>query len=433
MSKISDSLKEIEVKLSFDEIKDRLNQEVKKRTQNLQIDGFRKGKVPQHIIKKMFGDALEYEASEKVAKNYFWDLVEKENIQVLDIPILKDLDFKLGEKLNFKIQFQTYPDIDVKDYTNIEIEIPEYKVTDEVVEQEIKYILEKQRQMNDVEEMDDQKNYVIDVEVIRTDENGNVLENSKPENITIDLSNESVHPDIINNAKSKKVGDEFTFHFEEKPKEKISEEDSAEKESYYYKMKILGIKKIIIPELTDEFVRKYTGQDNSNVEDFKNEIKEGIKDYYDDNNERLFETKLIAEIVKRNDFTPPKSLVDRLLEDYLKEEESYYKKYRIHFSKEKVLDRLQKKAEKNVKWYLIRDEIIKKENITLTDDDISRYAKEESELTNTPFEKVFDSFQSPEMRDSLLYRKFYEFLKEKNIMKFVEPNKLSEEEAVNEE
>ena len=68
---ISLTEKEIEVTLLFDEIKTDVETEVKKQTKSIQIAGFRKGKVPPALIKKMYGDALEYEASEKVANHQF--------------------------------------------------------------------------------------------------------------------------------------------------------------------------------------------------------------------------------------------------------------------------------------------------------------------------------------------------------------------------
>ena len=153
LNQINESVKEIEVKLTYDEIKDELSKEVKKRTQKLQLDGFRKGKVPQHIIKKMFGDALEYEASEKVANTFFWDIVEKEKIRVLDRPKMTALEFINGEKLDFKVEFETFPTLDVKEYSDIEIDVPYYQATDNDVDHEIEHILEANRQFEPVVEV----------------------------------------------------------------------------------------------------------------------------------------------------------------------------------------------------------------------------------------------------------------------------------------
>lgn len=433
LSQISDSVKEIEIKLSYDEIKEELSKEVKKRTQKLQIDGFRKGKVPQHIIKKMFGDALEYEASEKVANTFFWDVVEKENIRVLDKPIMTHLDFKNGEKLDFKIKFETFPTLDVKDYTDIEIELPYYQATDQEVEHEIEHILEANRQYEVVEQVGEERNYILETEIIRTDEEGNVLENVKPENLSIDLSKETVHPDIIEKSKSKKVGESFQFHFTDEKQQSDSDEQSNLSEKFYYQVKILGIKKIVTPELIEELIRKITKERISNVEDLKNDIKENIQKFYDQRFDELMKLKLISEIVKRNDFSPPQVLIDNLLEQYLKNEEEYYKKNKMYFNKDEVSKRLLKNAENEVKWYLIRDEIIKKENITVSDQELEEEAKKESEKTGLPVEKLVNYYKSSNQLDALLEKKLFNFLVVNNKVKRVEPENFNKKEEKNEQ
>ncbi|MCX7611061.1 MAG: trigger factor [Ignavibacterium sp.] len=432
LHQISDSLKEIEFKLSYDEIKDELNKEVKKLTQKIQIDGFRKGKVPQHIIKKMFGDAFEIEASEKVANNYFWNFVDSENIRVIDKPVLKDINLKIGEELKFKIQFETLPLIEVKDYTDIEIEIPDYQITDKEIEQEINEILFANREFIDAEEVID-NNYLLDVEVTRTDENGNPIENTKTEKLSIDLSKDSVHPEILEKAKNKKVGDTFSFHFiEETNKEENQEEQNSKKEEYYYLIKINGIKKIITPELNDEFVSKITKEKIKTVDEFKKDLTEKLKNYYESRNEELTKIKLISEIVKRNDFTPPKSFVDKLLQDYVDEEEQYFKRNRISFDRNEAAQRLSKRAENDIKWLLIQDEIIKKENITVTDEEIDNEIKLESEKSGLPIDNIKQYYSSSKRKEKILEKKLFDLLFEKNKIKKVSPETYFKREEKNE-
>ncbi len=432
LNQISDSVKEIEIKLTYDEIKDELSKEIKKRTQKLQIDGFRKGKVPQHIIKKMFGDALENEASEKVANTFFWDIVEKEKIRVLDRPKMTALEFINGEKLDFKIEFETFPTLDVKEYSDIEIDVPYYQATDSEVEQEIKHILEANRQFEPVVEVGLDRNYIIDAELIGTDEEGNELDNFKPENISIDLSKNNVHPDIIENCKSKRIGESFRFQYFDENQENDSESQSSEDEKFYYKVIILGIEKIITPELNEELIKKVTKDRISNPEDFKKDIKDNIQKFYDQKFDELVKLKLMSEIVKRNDFTPPNSLVNNVLEEYLKKEKEYYDKKRMYFNREEAANRLRKIAENDFKWFLIKDEIIKKENISITEEEIEERAKMESEKTGLPVKKLVNYYKSDNQLDSLLENKLFEFLSVRNKINKVNPENYYKKEESNE-
>jgi len=103
---ISASERELEATFNYDEIKSDIAAEVQKQSKKIQLPGFRKGKVPLTMIKKMYGDSLEYEASEKVANDKFWDVSKKKELKPIGQPVLKDLKFKPGDDLYFKILFE---------------------------------------------------------------------------------------------------------------------------------------------------------------------------------------------------------------------------------------------------------------------------------------------------------------------------------------
>jgi trigger factor len=86
IKELTESEKEIEVTLQYDEIKKDLESEISKQTKKIQLPGFRKGKAPVALLKKIYGDALEYEASEKVASSQFWNLGKRPALS-LRLPI----------------------------------------------------------------------------------------------------------------------------------------------------------------------------------------------------------------------------------------------------------------------------------------------------------------------------------------------------------
>lgn len=430
---INDSEKEVEIKLLYDEIKSEIIDEVKKQAKEIQVPGFRKGKVPVSMLKKMYGDALEYEASEKVANSFFWKVAKEKDLKPIGQPTMTDLKFEPEKELSFKVKYETIPTLSVSGYKNLSFDIPDYQVSEDQVNREINYILQSNRTLEEADIVSDEKT-IIDAEIILLERNGEKVTDAKPEKMQIDLSADGISKDIVDNALNKKTGESFNFSFKDEHTHKLEDgKEELHKEEYLYQVNILGIKKVILPELNEELIKKVTKDKVSTEEQLKIEIKNDIQKYYDQRVEELVRGRLVSEIIKNNDFVPPKSLVDNILEEYLKSEEEQAKKSRYPFNRDEARTRLQKSAENEVKWYLIKNEIQKNENITITDEELNELAKKESEKTGIPLDKMISFFKSSGQTEKNLDRKLFEFLKLNNTINKVAPEKFKiNTEAINE-
>lgn len=428
------STKELEASFTYDEIKKDIELEVQKNSKKIQIAGFRKGKVPAPLLKKMFGDALEHEASEKVAGKKFWEIAEENQIRPIGTPKITDIDYKPGESFSFKIKYEVIPEIEVKDYTGNEIEVFDVKVKDEDVQQEINHILKSNEILEDVDIVSDDNTCILDVELTRIDTEGKQVEGTKSEVIKIDLSNDKVHPEISENSKGKKVGESFTFNFDDvRTVKNESGEEEKVTDHYSYKAVIKAIKKSVLPELNEELIKKVTKDKVTNEEDLRKEIKHDIEHYFEHQVEEMLRTKLITMLISKNDFNPPETLVHNFLDDMIKREEENQKKqgYR-KYDKEEAHKRLHKSAENEVKYYLLREALMKKENIKVGEDELTKMAEEEAAKTGLPVEKLLNYYKSSNFSDRLSENKLFDFLKEHNTIKKVELGNNKTEEEVNE-
>jgi trigger factor len=430
---LSSSEHEVEIKLQYDEIKKEIEEEVKKQSKKIQVPGFRKGKVPVTMLKKMYGDALEYEASEKIANSFFWKVAEQNQLKPIGQPTMTDIKFEPEKDLSFKVKYETIPILNIKDYKGISFDVPDFVVSDLEVEKEIEYIRTSNKSMEDADEILD-NNFIIDAEIILTDKNSKKIEDSKPEKMQIDLTSDGVAKEIVDNAKNKKVGESFSFSYKDEHKHKLEDgTEEVHKEEYTYKVNVLGIKKIVLPELNEELIKKATKDKVSTELELKQEIRKDIQNYYDQRTEELVRGKLVGEIVKNNDFEPPKSLVNNILEEYVKNEEEQSKKSKYPFNKEETRKRLLKSAENEVKWYLIKSEIQKNESIAVTDDEIKEFAEKEAEKIGIPVDKLINYYKTSNQSERILDKKLFDFLKINNKINKVHPDKLKvKQEAVNE-
>ena len=427
---LSISEREVEVTFPYEEIKSQLESEILKQTKKIQLPGFRKGKVPVNMLKKMYGDSLEFEASEKIASDKFYSISKEKHLHPIGQPTITDLKFNPGENLFFKVKYDVLPELEVKDYTDLEIEIPHLQVKDEMIETEIQNILKSNSTNEPAEVVGEGKDYLLDVEFKRVDDKGEPYPGSAPENLTIDLSNERVQKEIIENSAGKKTGETFSFTFvDERVEKKEGNEDQKIPETFNYTALIKGIKKIVLPELTEEFVKKVTNDKASSEKEMREQIRIDYQNYYDEQEENLTIDKLIDQIVKNNDFVAPKSMVASFLEDNLKKEEEESKKRGYKkFDKKAAEPRFRKFAELEVKWFLIGEAIKKKENITVSDDELKDLATADAEKTGIALDKLISYYKTSNYLEKLTNKKLFTYLKEKNNIKKVEPDKLSKTE-----
>jgi len=422
---ITTSEKELEATYKYDEIKDQIEQEVLKQSKKIQIPGFRKGKVPLAMIKKMYGDSLDFEASEKIANSKFWEISKEKEIIPIGQPVLSDIKFKPGEDLYFKVKYEVYPKIELKKYKGLDIEIPDFKVKDEDIEKEILHIKKSNAKQESADKVAGKEN-VMDVEILRVNDDGTAYKNSKSEKIQIDLSNENVSKDIIKNSKDKKVGDKFKFSFKDERKIKNSKgEEEAFTENFIYEAKINGIKKSVLPELDDDLVKKITKDKVANEKELRDEIKKDISAYFDQQEKEFLNNKLISLIVEENEFNPPSTIVNNYVDNLVKHEEEHAKKDGLkNFNKTETAKRLEKTAEFQVKWLILKSEIEKVEKIEVLEEDLKKLAEKDAEKTGITVDKLLNYYKTSNYSDRIKEEKLLDYLKENNNIKKVDPKKL---------
>jgi len=418
---LSASEHELEANLTYEEIQTEIEQAYKEEGKKIEMPGFRKGKVPVALLKKTFGDTIEYRASEKIANKKFWEIVEEQKLNPLSTPKMVDLDFVRGSKLSFKIRYEVMPELELKDYTGNEISKFQLQVNDEMIEEEILTLRKKNSTEHDAEVVED-KFSIINVELTKSDEEGNPLA-EKGQDLNIDLSDSRVNKEIAENAISKKVGETFKFSFKDF---REVEEDGNKKEieeTYNYQAKINTIKKIVLPDFDDEFVKKISKEKFTNVTDWRENIRKGIQSYYDLQSEDMHVNSLLSTVVKNNEFEPPHGYVHKILDNLVAMEEDKAKREgHKHFDANQMEKQLHKRAEWNAKWQIIVDNLIRKENISVTDDELKEAAEKEAAETGISVEKLIKFYKDSGRKETLVEQKVIDFLKNNNTVKILNPN-----------
>ncbi|MCU0406901.1 MAG: hypothetical protein MUE64_08025 [Ignavibacteriaceae bacterium] len=206
-------------------------------------------------------------------------------------------------------------------------------------------------------------------------------------------------------------------------------QDEKVVEHFDYEVLILGIKKIVLPELNEELIKKATKDKLSTEAEFRAEIEKNIQNYYDQRADEFIRNRLIGLIITKNDFTPPSFMVESILDEMVKSEEERLKKQGMKKVDTKYLkEYLQPSALNEVKWYQLKNEIQKKENLEVTEKELEELAAKDAEKTGLPVEKLINYYKSSNQMERMLDKKLFDFLKEKNEIKKVNPETLAKKQ-----
>lgn len=414
---------EVEVTLSYDEIQPEINDAYKEERKKIELPGFRKGKVPLGMVKNMYGEAIEYKASESIAQKKFWTAVDELDLKPISMPQLVDIDFKRGEELKFKVKYEVKPEIEVKDYKNIEVEKPIFKVKEEDIEAEVTNLLKSQSEFEAAEKVED-KNYRVKVDLQRMDEKGTPIVGQRQEGMQIDLSEPNLNPEIWNAIEGKKVGDEFQFEFTDEH----YHGEEKHSEHFKYTGEVKEIEKIVLPEVTEELLAKITRSKAKTLDEFKDQIRDNYESYYKSQAENIVTNSLLTKIVENNKVPSPPGYVEVILGNMLESEKENAKRYKQpNFDENAVREQLKPRAEWNAKWQIVMDAIAAKEKIEVEDSDLEKIAEEEAGKTGIPKEKLVKYYKDSNRSGALLEEKVINFLKDNAKIKEVDAEKKAKE------
>jgi len=257
------------------------------------------------------------------------------------------------------------------------------------------------------EEIDTVDSYEVIVVVDKTKKSEN--KTTEPQILGVYLNDENINPEFRDLLLNKKVGDKFETALEPTLDDKNINNDS--KPVYEYEIK--KILKVKLPEINEEFIKKITNNENETFETFKEKILKDELQYLTSEEEKAFIRKLKDVLVEKFKVTPPPSMVEKTVKDYVKDLKTIetYK----NVSDDQLSELVKPLAEKNVIWFIIKKSLVKQSGLDLTEEEINNYAQKLSEKYKLPVEQAKNYLvtRGANLLEELLEEKIFNFLKPK--------------------
>lgn len=405
---LSDSEKEIEIVISREELEPHFQKAYREYQKKVELPGFRKGKVPLEKIIKLYGKTIEYETLEKIADESFQKTVEEKNISFIGTPSLIDMNYKKGESVTFKIKYEIIPEFELKNYKGLEFEKLIHKVTDEEVENEIERILFYNAEKEETKTATDDY-HIIQFEVQELDENNTPLIGKVLKDERAYLADKNITKEFKEALTNSSVGDVRNVKYEY--------EHDGHKHKQNLQLTIKKVEKVIIPKLTDEFIKKITKDKTTSVEEFRKKLRKDIEDYWEEQSKSRVLATIKEKIVSSYDFSVPNSLVEKLLDSFVAELKERYPNRTLpkNFDENKYRQENRQNAIWQAKWLIIRERIIQEEKLDVNDSDYEKYVAEGMQQTGIEHDKLLEYYKnSPGLKESILTQKINQILLNQN-------------------
>jgi trigger factor len=307
-----DSVKrEIEVEIPAQEVTRETELQIQRYQKSARLPGFRAGHVPASIIRQRFGEGLKNDVVEALVPKYFRIEAEKQGLIPVSQPRVTDLHIHEGEPLRFKASFEVLPQIRVEGYKELRADKPEIVATDEEVEQALSNVREQHATFTSAE-----GSPLADGDFAQASMDGQPKENADPntkpvhmDEVLIEIGGKNTMPEFTENLRGASAGEERTFDVNY-PAD--SQDKRLAGKTFVYTVKVQAIKQKNLPELNDDFAKELG--EFTDLDQVRKQIRENIFAEKKQTAEREAKEKLVAELVKRNDFEAPESLVERQID-----------------------------------------------------------------------------------------------------------------------
>ena len=388
LKKINDFTKELTCVVSWEDIKDSFINEFNKVKSNHTPNGGRKGKVfgrDLELFKKNYGTAIEANFAEKSLNEYYQKAIQEKKLNPINQAQVSNLEFSEGNSLEFTLSFEIIPEIKLPNYEKkFKIKMIKYKSSQEDVDHALEEVRQQHSNLRTVDDGAKSGNFIMG-DFQELDDSDFPIIGKKLEKQYIKLGIGAFTGATEKELMGAKPND----------KRKITV-DYGEGKKSKYELHVHKVEEQLLPELNDELA-KTVSPDLKKLSDLKKKLKDNIQKSIDDDYEKRKREELINYFVEKTKLQAPESMVSRYLDKFIEEQ----MKKNNNLDKEKLREESQSIAEFNVKWFIIKDSILEKSKVSVTDKDLDKEIKKMIDEGADDKKKILDFFAAPQNRESL--------------------------------
>lgn len=385
------------------EYQSKLDDNYKLAQENVQVKGFRKGKVPMEMVKRLVGKEIESETIETLASDFFSKIASEEKLKLVGRARIRHFEFTDNKSLNIYLMYEVQPEFDLAPYTDYAFKKAEYEITSEDIEREVKSLLREHGVWMSKETEATEDDLVV-ADYQQLDESGMPIIGKRIENQEIVLKMIRKDSAMRTALIGVKAGDERVIDLPNDPSE-----PSAPKQ---YKFYIKDVKRLDLPELTDELTKEFTGGELESADALRTNIESRLKQTF----KRKSEDDLLEEIAKKfiedNPIEVPQTMIhsfeDMMIENAKRQLGGKFPK---GFDVQAFRREISPNAKRQAQWMLIRYKLAEVAGIKIDEQVIRELAEADAkEMGISDSNQVLQTYLKEDMQNYVFERAMREKL-----------------------
>lgn len=361
------------------------------------IDGFRPGKVPANIVKKMYGAQILSEVNEELLNTSYQEALKEQALSPINYPTI---DFLEGaEGFCYTADFEVYPEISLDGLEQLEISRPVASVE----ESDVDAMIEKLRMMRQTWQLAErpaQQSDRVTISFSATNDDGSfstgrVDKDDNGNDFSVVIGAKQMIPGFEDNLIDLKAGDNKTFSLTF-PKN-YGNAELAGKPAQFEVDVIKVEEPSPLPEIDEEFVKSY-GLEDSTLESFRDDVKQTMARELEQALEAQYKQAVLASVYNTLQIPVPTALINQEIDSLAKPYLESAKKQKLKMEEFKLpRDIFEETAKTRVALSLILRKIIETQNIELDDSKVRTVVERMAQSFERP-DEVVDYYYADEKR-----------------------------------
>ena len=412
INKTNDYARELEIDIPWSELESDFNTTIKKFSKKVKMPGFRAGKIPRNRLMQQFQANIEAEFMENNFQKYYLMAMQQEELLPVNKAEISDVHFHMNEHFSFKAVFEIQPEMIIPKLkrNSLSVQRTIYIHDEHDIEDAIMQLRKSHATIATVEDGAIEGDYLI-CTLQKLDESGVPIIGKKFEKQYLRVGKGS----FTDNQKEKLIG------LKPGDSNRVILPVNEEGENAEYELTVGNVEREILPEINEEFLKRINS-DLDSIDALTSDVEKKIKANFEERSRTAYERDLSDALINLASPSFAPSMVENYLANLIEDVKKQNKGEPM--DEEKVREHYTPVAERNVKWYSLRNKLIETQDIAASKENVEDYIEKLVERTPQSEKEIRKFYKKPSDRkrveDDLVEKKILEYLEQFAKVKEVE-------------